>query len=101
MPVSDSNRTAPYRISQYHPAASAFCGPSLGTPHRPHFSGRELDRENDDEGRRYGRVHGGNRNDLDEWAGERHTDFLSPPEINRDWKTISLPTESAEFAVLF
>jgi len=65
------------------------------------LSGRELDRENDDEGRRHGRVHGGNRNDLDEWAGERHTDFLSPPEINRDWKTISLPTESAEFAVLF
>jgi hypothetical protein len=32
--------------------------------------------------------------------GGRHTDFLSPPKIKRDWKIIGLPPESAEFAVL-
>jgi hypothetical protein len=29
-------RQQPYRISQYPPAAGAFCGPSRGAPHRVH-----------------------------------------------------------------
>jgi hypothetical protein len=39
-------------------------------------------RKNDEERRDSG-VDDGNGNDVDDWAGERHTDLLSPPRINR------------------
>src|SRR5665213_2742029 len=98
MPASEAtvqHRTEPVNIIR---TARAFCGPSRGALHRPHFSGRELDRENDDEGRLHGSSppRRSNRNDLDEWAGERHTDFLSPV-IGRDLED----KHSAAFAVLF
>jgi hypothetical protein len=66
-------------------------GRSLGSAHRPHFSGRKLNRKNHDKERRDGGVHDNDQTGTTSIIGR----------IDGDWKIISLPPASAEFAVLF
>jgi hypothetical protein len=95
-----SNRTAPYRISQWTSGRQRLSDLPWAL-HTDRIFPPALDRENEDEGRRHGGVHNGNQAGTISMIGRENgtRTAFPPPKIDRDGKIVSLPPASAEFAV--